>query len=68
MQSVCLSDVSMLFVQKAAPSPPSPALPVENTGANPSSVGTDMMADPTLIIKDRSVSEFLINYVQSIKN
>ncbi|XP_008334377.1 LETM1 domain-containing protein LETM2, mitochondrial-like isoform X2 [Cynoglossus semilaevis] len=44
-------------LEKAAPSPPSPALPVENTGANPSSVGTDMMADPALIIKDRSAEE-----------
>ncbi|XP_024908645.1 LETM1 domain-containing protein LETM2, mitochondrial-like isoform X2 [Cynoglossus semilaevis] len=45
-------------LEKAAPSPPSPALPVENTGANPSSsVGTDMLVDPALIIKDRSVEE-----------
>ncbi|XP_029295820.1 LETM1 domain-containing protein LETM2, mitochondrial isoform X2 [Cottoperca gobio] len=43
--------------------PPVPKLekatppPVENTGANTTSVSTDMLADPALIIKDRPVEE-----------
>ncbi|XP_070819776.1 LETM1 domain-containing protein LETM2, mitochondrial [Chaetodon trifascialis] len=43
--------------------PPVPKLekatppPVENTGANPTSASTDMLADPALIIKDRPVEE-----------
>ncbi|KAG8011811.1 LETM1 domain-containing protein LETM2, partial [Nibea albiflora] len=34
-----------------------PLPPVENTGANATSVSTDMLADPALIIKDRPVEE-----------
>ncbi|XP_019120042.1 LETM1 domain-containing protein LETM2, mitochondrial isoform X1 [Larimichthys crocea] len=34
-----------------------PPPPVENTGANATSVSTDMLADPALIIKDRPVEE-----------
>lgn len=50
---VFLSCVLLLFLQKATP--PS----VENKGANTTSVGTDMLADPALIIKDRPVSALL---------
>ncbi|GLD54211.1 LETM1 domain-containing protein LETM2, mitochondrial [Lates japonicus] len=38
-------------IEKATPPP------VENTGANTTSVSTDMLADPALIIKDRPVEE-----------
>ncbi|XP_044050977.1 LETM1 domain-containing protein LETM2, mitochondrial [Siniperca chuatsi] len=48
---------------KAPVIPPVPKLekaatpPAENTGANTTSVSTDMLADPALIIKDRPVEE-----------
>lgn len=48
---------------KAPVIPPVPKLekatppPVENTGANTTSVSADMLADPALIIKDRPVEE-----------
>ncbi|XP_041643445.1 LETM1 domain-containing protein LETM2, mitochondrial [Cheilinus undulatus] len=40
-------------LEKAPPPPP----PVENTGANTTSVTTDMLADPAIIIKERQVEE-----------
>lgn len=43
-----------LFLQKATPPP------MENKGANTTSVGTDMLADTAVIIKDRPVSTLLI--------
>lgn len=45
--------VLFLFLQKATPPP------ADNTGANTTSVTTDMLTDPALIIKDRPVSALL---------
>ncbi|KAM3611602.1 uncharacterized protein V6R79_021150 [Siganus canaliculatus] len=42
-------------LEKSTPSPPHP--PVEKTGANTTSVSSDMLADPARIIKDRPVEE-----------
>ena len=44
----------VFILQKATPPPPA-----DSTGANTTSVSTDMLTDPALIIKDRPVSALL---------